>query len=64
MSSKSTVILEDEKFNVDPQLFFQRLIVFIRDVEINEAFSYELCIRASSLFDKKGLMNEADKPPY
>ena len=46
---------------VDPRLFLQRLIVFIQPEEINDAFSYELCIRPSSLFDKKGLVNEAHK---
>ena len=44
---------------VDPRLFFQRLIVFFQPEEINDAFNYELCIRPSSLLDKKGLMNEA-----
>ena len=47
---------------VDPQLFFQRIFVFIQQEEINDAFSYELCTRPSSLFEKKSLMNEAHKP--
>ena len=47
---------------VDPQLFFQRIFVFIQHEEINDAFSYELCTRPSSLFEKKSLMNEAHKP--
>ena len=48
--------------DVDPQLFFQRLVVFIRHADIEKAFSYELCTKPSSLFDKRGLMNEAGKP--
>ena len=46
---------------VDPQLSFQRLTVFIKLKEISDAFSYELCTRPSSLFGKKDLMKEAQK---
>ena len=46
---------------VDPQLSFQRLTVFIKLKEISDAFSYELCTRPSSLFGKKDLMKEAHK---
>ena len=28
----------------------------------HDGFSYELCTRSGSLFDKKGLMNEGHKP--
>ena len=56
-----TKINEDSVAEVDPRLFLQRLIVFIQPEEINDVFNYELCIRPSSLFDKKGLMNEAHK---
>ena len=59
MTTKSTVNIENQKYNDDPQLFFQRLIVFMK--EVNDAFSYELCIRPSSLFHNNGLMNKADK---
>ena len=45
------VNIEDRRVEVDPRLFFQRLIV-IQPEEINDAFSYEFCIRPSSLFDK------------
>ena len=48
MSSKSVVIVDNEKFNVDPQLFFQRLVVFIRHADIEEAFAYELLTGNSS----------------
>ena len=50
------VNIEDRRVEVDPRLFFQRLIVFIQPEEINDAFSYEFCIRPSSLFDKKCLI--------
>ena len=61
MTTKSTVNIEKQKYNVDPHLFFQRLIVFMKEDKVNDAFSYELCVRPSSLFHKNGLMNEADK---
>ena len=62
IKTNSSVNIQDSVVEVDPLLFFQRLIVFIQPEEINDTFNYELCIRPSSLFDKKGLMNEAHKP--
>ena len=61
MKTKASLDLGDVTIQVDPQLFFQRLIIFIQHDDIKEAFSYELCTRPSSLFDRHGLMNEADK---
>ena len=61
MKTKASVDLGDVTIQVDPQLFFQRLIIFIQHDNIKEAFSYELCTRPSSLFDRHGLMNEAAK---
>ena len=51
------VNVKDNMVEMDPQLFFQMLIASIQPKE--DPFSYELCTRASSLFDRKGLMNEA-----
>ena len=62
IKTNASVNIQDSVVEVDPLLFFQRLIVFIQPEEINNTFNYELCIRPSSLFDKKGLMNEAHKP--
>ena len=45
--------IEDNVVDVDLQSFFQRLIVFIQLEEIKYAFSYQLCIRPISFFDKK-----------
>ena len=61
IKTNASVNIEDSVVDVEPRLFLQRLIVFIQPEEINDAFSYELCIRPSSVFDKKGLMSEADK---
>ena len=56
------VTVDKERYSVDPQLFFQRPVVFIRHADIEKAFSYELCTKPSSLLDKRGLLNEANKP--
>ena len=61
MKTKASLDLGDMTVQIDPQLFFQRLIIFIQHDDIKEAFSYELSTRPSSLFDKQGLMNEANK---
>ena len=58
----ASVNIEDGVVEADPWFFFQRLIIFIQLEEINDAFNYELCIRPSSLFDKKGLIHEAHEP--
>ena len=60
IKTSDSVNIKDSVVKVDPQLFFQRLIVSIQPEE--GAFSCELCTRPSSLFDKKGLINEAHKP--
>ena len=41
------VTVDNERYNVDSQLFFQRLVVFIRHPDIEKAFSYELCTKPS-----------------
>ena len=48
IKTNAPVNIEDNIVEVDPWLFFQSLIVFIRLEEINDASSYELCIRPSS----------------
>ena len=61
MKAKSSVSMEGVQLQEDPQLFFQRLIIYIQPEEIEDAFSYELCTRPVSLFECKGLMNEANR---
>ena len=62
IKTNASVSIEGSVVETDTQLFVKILIVFIQPEEINDAFSYELGTRPSSLFDKKGLMNEAHKP--
>ena len=58
IKTNASVSIEDSVVEVDPQLFFQRLIVFIQPEEVKDAFTNELCARPSSLLDRKGLGNE------
>ena len=62
MKTNNSVIIEDIPVQVDPQLFFQRLILFVQNDNVSDAFSYELCVHPPALFEENGLMNEADKP--
>ena len=45
IKTNASVNIADSVVEVDPRLFFQRLIVFIQPEEINDAFNYELCIK-------------------
>ena len=62
IQTKCSVDIGDPTVQIDPQLLFLRLIVFLQHDDIKEAFQYELCTRPTSLFDSTALMNKADKP--
>ena len=62
MKTKSMVSIEGEKVHVDSGILFQRLIAVYSLDELPTPFGYELSSQTISLFDKEGLMNEADKP--
>ena len=62
MQSKNAVLIDGEKVSIDSTLLFQRLIAVYSLEELSTAFQYELSSQPMSLFDKDGLMNEADKP--
>ena len=49
--------------NIDPQIFFQRLIAIKDHSECSaELFQYEPCSHPQTLFDRYGLPREANKP--
>lgn len=52
---------ESEKFHMDSSLLFERLTAAYSPEELSTAFGYELSPQPTSLFDKDGLMNKADK---
>ena len=41
INTNASVHIQGSVVEVDPQLLFQRLIVFIQPEEINDAFNYE-----------------------
>ena len=66
MKPDTVLTLKDDVVVVDPQLLFQRLIASVRDigvdVDLETAFSYELCTYPASLISTDGLLRTADKP--
>ena len=61
MKTKSVMSIDGESVHVDSTLLFQRLITVYSLEELSIAFEYELSSQPMSLFDKDGLMNDADK---
>ena len=66
MKARSTVQIDDEIIPVDPLLLFQRLITTVRglgsDLDLETAFTYELCTFPPALVDMDGLLRGANKP--
>ena len=63
LGMKSSVKIDGEQVQIDPQLLFQRLITVGQSSdELKSAFKYELCSYPSALFDSSLLLREADKP--
>ena len=64
MPTISAIVIDNETIPVDHQLLFQRLMVIARQSpeELESNFTFELSTLPASLFDKDGLMHEANKP--
>ena len=66
MKARSTVQIDDEIMPVDPLLLFQRLITTVRglgsDLDLETAFTYELCTFPPALVDTDGLLRGTNKP--
>jgi len=61
--SKSTIRINGEKVNIDPQLLFQRLVIAGTQAEnLKYAFQYELCSFPPALFETKYVLLKANKP--
>ena len=59
----SSVKIDGDKIQIDPQLLFQRLTTVIQSSDKLElAFKHKLCSYPSALFDSSLLLWEADKP--
>ena len=62
-SAKSSIKVDGEKIQVDPQLLFQRLIIASQSLEDRSAiFNYELCSYPPSLFDSSLMLLKLQKP--
>ena len=63
LGTKSSVKIDGDQIQIDPQLLFQRLITVVQSSDdLKSAFKYELCSYPSALFDSSLLLREADKP--
>lgn len=62
-SAKSSVKVDGEKIQVDPQLLFQRLIIASQSLDdMSAIFKYELCSYLPSLFDSSLMLLKPQKP--
>ena len=62
LASLVYVAVDDQKIEILPQHFYQRLLVAgICSIELSTLFQYELCSYPSSILDSKLLMHLADK---
>ena len=58
------LVVDGEKLKVDPQLLFQRLLILANnsDYSLDDLLKYELSAQPTALFDKHGLLRQANKP--
>ncbi|CAH3108670.1 unnamed protein product, partial [Porites lobata] len=63
LTTKSSVRIESDAVQVDPQLLFQRLIVACnRSDDLQGLFRYELCSYPAALFDSSLTLRQPQKP--
>jgi len=63
LGSKTSVTINDETVQVEPQLLFQRLsIIANKEDDSSSAFEYELCSYPPALFESPVLPRAANKP--
>ena len=66
MNSESSIKFDKEVIFVDPMLLFQQLTVSVQcigcDVDVETAFSYELCPFPLALSENNGYLQEPDEP--
>ena len=63
LATKSSIKIDNENVQVDPQLLFQRLILASNQCEdLTSLFCYELCTYPASLFDSSLMLLQPNKP--
>ena len=62
MSSRTSIHIEGDTVQVDPELLFQRLLATVpSSQDLRDLFTYELCTYPPALFDANALPREATK---
>lgn len=63
LASKSSVRIESDNVQIDPQLLFQRLIIACNSSDdLGKLFCYELCSYPTALFDSPLTLRQPQKP--
>ena len=62
MASKSSVKIDSDHVQVDPQLLFQRLVIACDNSQLKELFQYELCTYPTALLDSPFTLRQPQKP--
>jgi len=62
MASKSSVKINNDQVQVDPQLLFQQLIMACENSQLAELFRYKLCTYPTSIFDSPLTLRQPQKP--
>ncbi|XP_041362003.1 uncharacterized protein LOC121377973 [Gigantopelta aegis] len=63
LDTKSTVKIDGESVQIDPQLLFQRLTIAAKtSKDLEDVFKYELCTHPPALFDPNLLLRQPQKP--
>ena len=63
LGTRSSIKVDGEEVQIDPQLLFQRLIIVAQTSdELESAFKHELCSYPPALFDSSLLLRETHKP--
>ena len=68
MSDSSSMKVDEEEINFDPQLLFQRLIsvakISVQVDDLDTFFSFELCTYHPSIFESAHLLRDAKKSVF
>ena len=63
LNSKSSVKVDGDVIQIDPQLLFQRLTLVIKSRDsLEDVFRFELCSYPPALFSRTQFLREAHKP--
>ena len=62
LAAKSSMKIDSERIQVDPQLLFQRLVIACMTMEdLESVFQYELCSFPAALFENQVILRKPQK---